>query len=652
MDGLIPIGSGETWLTALYKQLVKRKAKKQNDLDNIKELMSGVDPMVLLKYYVDPQSQEINPANTNVEDFNVSRQSTFEKLNDFFSYETVGNTGNNVLFILSDAGMGKSSLLAMIKLINLTSFWPREFRCELFKLGESSLTDIKDLQEKRKTVLLLDSLDEDRTALGRVQERILEILDATTGFHKVIITCRTQFFPTQNECKLEQPGKIEVGGYKCYAKYLSFFDKVRVDQYLGKRYFKKILGFKFKDKTKINEAKAIIEKMGSLQCRPMLLAHIDVFMNNGNKLSDDMDEYQVYDVLVDNWLAREESKFKKSKEGLLNVCLLLAVNMQQNNRREISKEELEKLTASVLAVEGLDEVALRGRSLLNKNSEGHYRFSHYSIQEFLAVKYIRENPEKEVLGKIVKTDFIRKMLLKIEWVNIPAGTFQMGSIEESDATVHRVKLDAFYMSKTPVTFSQYDLFCESVGLAIPNDRGWGRGNRPVINVSWNEAVDFCKWLSAETGETIFLPTEAQWEYACRAGTTGHTYGECDKIAWYVENSEGKTHPVAQKEANDFGLHDMLGNVWEWCSDYYGDYPKNTVENPTGPESGVLRVLRGGSWGHDGRYVRSAMRNRYDPSYRYHYVGFRFSRSLKGTRPAGREAEQRERVAAEGRSPRQ
>ena len=196
-------------------------------------------------------------------------------MNEFVETRNLTNPGNNVMFILSDAGMGKTSLLAMLKLTELTTFWPRQYNCELFKLGENTLTELKNIDEKRKTILLLDALDEDKTALGKVEQRVMEILDSIRGFHKVIITCRTQFFPA-----LESPGKIEVGGYKCYAKYLSFFDNKKVDEYLRKRFFKKILFFKIKDKRKINTAKKIIDKMGSLRCRPMLLAHIDNFMKN------------------------------------------------------------------------------------------------------------------------------------------------------------------------------------------------------------------------------------------------------------------------------------------------------------------------------------------------------------------------------------
>jgi formylglycine-generating enzyme required for sulfatase activity len=199
---------------------------------------------------------------------------------------------------------------------------------------------------------------------------------------------------------------------------------------------------------------------------------------------------------------------------------------------------------------------------------------------------------------------------------------------DSAEEVHTVTLDSFYMSKTLVTFHQYDLFCKETGRDKPGDEGWGRGDRPVINVTWDDANDFCKWLSGKIGENVHLPTEAQWEYACRAGTTGDRYGKLDEIAWYKKNSKGKTQPVAQKKPNAYGLFDMLGNVWEWCNDFYGKYPKKPVVNPTGPKSGSSRVLRGGSWIFDGGRARSADRDRDDPADRDDDSGFRLARGQK------------------------
>jgi formylglycine-generating enzyme len=222
----------------------------------------------------------------------------------------------------------------------------------------------------------------------------------------------------------------------------------------------------------------------------------------------------------------------------------------------------------------------------------------------------------------------------IAWANIPAGTFTMGSPASeinrvSDETQHQVTLSAFKMSKYEVTFEQYDLFCEATGREKPSDEGRGRGNCPVINVSWNDANAFAQWMGCR------LPTEAEWEYACRAGTTtpfntgnnittaqANYYGKYP----YNNNAKGeyreKTLPVGSFAANRYGLFDMHGNVWEWSSDWYGDYPTSAQINPKGPSSGSLRVLRGGSWCFYASHCRSAFRIIRTPDYRDSSIGFR------------------------------
>jgi sulfatase modifying factor 1 len=222
----------------------------------------------------------------------------------------------------------------------------------------------------------------------------------------------------------------------------------------------------------------------------------------------------------------------------------------------------------------------------------------------------------------------------IEWVSIPAGTFTMGSPTSevdrgSDETQHQVTLSAFKMSKYEVTFEQYDLFCDATGRSKPSDEGWGRGNRPVINVSWDDATAFADWLGCR------LPTEAEWEYAARAGTTtpfstgnNLTTSQANYDGNYPYNNNakgehrGKTLPVGSFSPNAWGLYDMHGNVWEWCSDWYGAYSTSAQTNPKGASSGSFRVIRGGSWGNDANYCRAARRYISPPDSRGNRVGFR------------------------------
>ncbi len=216
-------------------------------------------------------------------------------------------------------------------------------------------------------------------------------------------------------------------------------------------------------------------------------------------------------------------------------------------------------------------------------------------------------------------------------VLIPAGYFMMGSPNGQgggdEHPRHKVWLDAFYMDKYPVTFDQYDKFCEATGRVKPDDNGWGRGRRPVINVFWDDANAYCKWAGKR------LPTEAEWEKAARGGTTtqyffGDDNGPLRNYAWYNEDSGHQTHPVGEKKPNPYGLYDILGNAWEWCSDWYDEnyYAKSPVRNPRGPASGQFHVLRGGSWGSNYDTPRSAYRVKILPLYCGPLTGFRCARS--------------------------
>ena len=214
--------------------------------------------------------------------------------------------------------------------------------------------------------------------------------------------------------------------------------------------------------------------------------------------------------------------------------------------------------------------------------------------------------------------------------------FMMGSNEHSDEQpVHEVVINYdFEIAKYPVTFEEYDLFCEDTGREKPDDEGWGRGKRPVINVSWNDAKEYCKWISKKTGENYRLPTEAEWEYSCRAGTTtkwsfGNDEKELGKYVWYNKNSGSKTHPVGEKLPSPWGLYDMHGNVWEWCEDDWVDNYSNTPTDgkPNISEKSEGKILRGASWSNDAFYTRSADRFRLNPQFRYGFVGFRLLRTL-------------------------
>lgn len=216
----------------------------------------------------------------------------------------------------------------------------------------------------------------------------------------------------------------------------------------------------------------------------------------------------------------------------------------------------------------------------------------------------------------------RKSGTGIELVYIPAGSFQMGSTdgEKYERPVRRVVIsEGFWMGKYEVTQLQW--FTE-MGVN-PSDFEKCGGACPVENVSWEDAQRFVARLNARNDGFVYsLPTEAQWEYAARGGTTGKWAGDVKEMAWYSDNSGGRTQAVGTKRANAFGLYDMHGNVWEWCVDWYGEYPKTSETDPRGPAKGKYRILRGGSWKDGPSDARSAYRGALSPDTKYKDIGFR------------------------------
>jgi len=235
----------------------------------------------------------------------------------------------------------------------------------------------------------------------------------------------------------------------------------------------------------------------------------------------------------------------------------------------------------------------------------------------------------------------KQRYFKPEMVAIPAGSFQMGCVSgkncsDDEKPVHTVKINAFCMAKTEVTFSQWDACVKAGGCSHkPRDAGWGRGQRPVINVNWNDTQQFVKWLSDLEGKHYRLPTEAEWEYAVRAGTeTKYSWG--DSIGLNKANCNGcdsqwsnkETAPVASFPANTWGLYDMHGNVWEWVQDCYHDTYNGAPSNAKSwtTECKHPAVLRGGSWVNFPNALPAANRLYYNRVYRSTTYGFRVVRT--------------------------
>ena len=212
-------------------------------------------------------------------------------------------------------------------------------------------------------------------------------------------------------------------------------------------------------------------------------------------------------------------------------------------------------------------------------------------------------------------------------IKVEGGTFTMGATSEmtnpwdNEKPTHQVTLSSYYIGETEVTQALWKAVMGSNPSYFEGD------NLPVEQVSWDDCQVFIAKLNSLTGKKFRLPTEAEWEYAARGGNKSHHTqyigsDNVDEVAWYENNSGSKTHTVKTKKANELGIYDMSGNVWEWCQDWYGSYSSESQNNPTGPESGTNRVSRGGSWFNYARFCRSSNRNFGTPDGRFYDHGLR------------------------------
>lgn len=229
--------------------------------------------------------------------------------------------------------------------------------------------------------------------------------------------------------------------------------------------------------------------------------------------------------------------------------------------------------------------------------------------------------ENDFPGKVYTVNGV-----SFKMIAVKGGTFQMGSDDgyEWEKPVHQVTLSDYYIGETEVTQELWN-------AVMGSNPSYYTGNmqRPVEMVSWIDCQTFISKLNQLTGETFRLPTEAQWEYAARGGnkSKGYTYSGSnviDDVAWYDDNSGEMTYPVKTKVPNELGIYDMSGNVWEWCSDWYGSYSSAAQTDPTGPSTGSARVMRGGSWGSDATYCRVASRGSSTPPLSYDFLGLRLA----------------------------
>jgi formylglycine-generating enzyme required for sulfatase activity len=306
---------------------------------------------------------------------------------------------------------------------------------------------------------------------------------------------------------------------------------------------------------------------------------------------------------------------------------------QYENVNELSKD-FEKII--FLAYEKMALVPLEDKKK-RINLPFKWIFAFFILFLFVTFSYIIiQDLSEEIVGKedITVVNKSGNLQSSIEFVDVPGGSFMKGSPpsepqREMDEPQYFIAVSPFRMSKYEITFDQYDAYCEAKGKKKPEDEGWGRGNRPVINITWNEANDFAAWAGCR------LPTESEWEYACRAGTATPFYlgnnittnqvnynGDRPYHNYPKGENRQRTLPVGSFEPNPWGLYDMHGNVSEWCSDWFSKEYVPPTKDPKGSQTGTSKILRGGSWCLHAYMARSANRDNDLPYFGYSSVGIR------------------------------
>ena len=597
---------------AINKFRAKRNLRKRLPDFTPQEIERGIN------YYIWPECQSVDPAQSDEVRHTVAVHnellSTMDKM---LKQDTI----HKHFILLADSGMGKTSFLLNYFARHLRR-WRKPFNMELIPLGVPGLKDrLQRISSAENTVLLLDAFDEDTEAIRDHTEQLGNIMEWTRGFYRVVITCRTQFFPRDEEIPLET-GIIKVGPrqagegpqFTFYKLYLSPFSDDQVQAYLKRR-------FSIWRKTRRRQAGAIVEKIPNLTVRPMLLAYVDDLIDSGKSF---VNSFQIYGEMVDAWLERER-KVVADKEAFSEFSNKLAVDLFANREKRGGERIPYKEIGPLAEKFGIKLAAweLTVRSLLNRDAEGNYKFAHRSILEFLFAQRLIENDEIAIQVTMNHwTEQVRLFLFEgldrrpwkfpIYFISFKAGFVRLEGIGKE------VKISPFEISLFLVTNKQYEEFDPS--HREKRDKFSNQDDQPVVYVSWKEANDYCRWLGEKTGENYRLPTEAEWEFAASGGgNRKYPWGNEEPTperANYSESKIGKTTSVGSYPLGmtPEGLFDMAGNVWEWCADWW--YEKK-----------YSRVIRGGAFVDYPDVLCCANRSGVNPLVRLVYVGFRVVRSV-------------------------
>ena len=610
------------WVALAPQREARRKQRQLED-----EFGSGLYDAATIerstRYYVEPDCTSVDPA---VEAEMRNLMSVRESL--MLAMDRVLETDSDRRFflILADSGMGKTSFVLNYYARNQARKRNKRHRIAIVPLGVPGADErIKKLEEPRKTTLFLDALDEDAQAIENYKERVGTLVKLCQDFRRVIITCRTQFFPSDEEIvkdtgllKVTPTAAGEKRTYEFWKFYLAPLTDAQVDAFLQKRY-------SFKDRSLRKKAKDLILKVPLLSVRPMLLAHIPDLLATEGEIRSSSD---LYARMINAWIVRESAWVDGVQ--LQRFSEMLALDLHENRNRRVSEMIPGQVLGSLAEEWGIkiDPRHLTGRSLLNRDAQGNYKFAHRSIMEYLVVQWWFNTPEADgelqltdqmkwfFLEKVgldpagfqsneayrtaesvedlvlscywkarpgliarndqVLLDRLRSLLpwrVDIELVDVPEGEFTMGggnAAASDELPAHEVSLSTYSIGKYPITNRQYQEFVETA--QHPPPAGWkggrypkGKDDHPVTTVSWNEARAYCEWLSDSSGWRFDLPTEAQWEKAAR-GTDGRTYPWGND--WKANHSN--TNESGIKTTTPVGQFSLRGDSPFGCADMAGN----------------------------------------------------------------------------------
>jgi hypothetical protein len=549
------------------------------------------------------------------------------------------NSPNKYITILGEYGSGKSSFIDYLYYQLRKWQWISWYKkVKWIQLRDRNCDEkIKSIQdeEKNHTILLLDGFDEDPKAIANIKQPYQEIITMTRDYGKIVITSRLTFWGDLN------PASIEVF-YEEYHDvrkyfYLALFSEKQVKKYLRRKFWYRPLMAR-NLQLRINQNPCFRD----ISFRPQLLKYMNNDLLNGIEKSlnqtADLDyglknvKRKVFEIITNEVYEFKEFYFFE-KERFDRIMALLGYDMivKSNN---ISFADFETYFRDLrgkykLGVSfnrdysntiKLESTTVKNQMLLIKRGE-ELQFSHRSFAEYYAALcieryYLMEDKTDFTIPSKEVADFIcfEKDNLRF----IPGGKFMMG---EGD-TKHEVEVESFYMGICPVTNHEYEL---NPSNKDKRNEYSSADDEPVTNISWNNADGYCQWLSKKSGLLYRLPTEAEWEYACRAGGTGEYSLDLNgsevtekNLNEYAIYDTEKTMPVKQRKPNFYGLYDMHGNVREWCQDYYDD------------ETNINRVVRGGSWNNRAVFLRVSYRDFLRPELHDYNLGFRVVACLART----------------------